>query len=364
MERNVEQDVASRMPGTDVEAELLPDSTQGLAHYISSLGVEGRKLPLALADDLDVLRAEATGPLGETFALMAAALRTIPQGPVAPETKEKIYIHDESPFWTLSYNPQRLHAEVHYKPALQKFNGFTAPDRRITLSKKEGEFLEALLENPADIVPNQTLITKVWKLDPVANPVTHYVRLYKQYLEKKLGYPLTIFNVFGEGYSLTPQFPEDPNSWLPRNGHPQSISTGDLTDAGAIDIIEPPYIDETPEPISYTVLSGQTRISLYPRGRKMYSSRTGEEKRLGSTEFLLLRCFMRNPGIVSFEQIHKNVWPDEPDLSKTQVRLRTAKLVERVKNKLGGDQQTPIINNAWGQGYNIAPAANPSNLQY
>jgi DNA-binding response OmpR family regulator len=77
----------------------------------------------------------------------------------------------------------------------------TVDGRRIDLSAREFELLEAFLHRPSEIHTREALLASVWGLgfDPRSNLVDVYVR----YLRRKLG-PGRIETVKGSGYRLAP----------------------------------------------------------------------------------------------------------------------------------------------------------------
>jgi DNA-binding response OmpR family regulator len=75
----------------------------------------------------------------------------------------------------------------------------TVDGRRVELSAREFELLQAFLREPSQTLSRETLLSHVWGLE--FDPRSNLVEVYVRYLRKKLGSG-RIVTVKGQGYRL------------------------------------------------------------------------------------------------------------------------------------------------------------------
>lgn len=180
-------------PGYDTSetgaGEELPASLQILEGYLVALAKEG-KLP----DIGEVLAAQLTQCLPEIPRHLLPPIKNVIG---ALEKPKQTFFTCNTPLGTITYNSTHRLATSPFKP-----------DEKVLLSPKEGAVLKTLIINPEAMVPAEKILREVWGGQSVES--SQYLRLYVRYLRKKLG-PV-IYNVYGEGYSLTSPSPQNPHS--------------------------------------------------------------------------------------------------------------------------------------------------------
>lgn len=90
--------------------------------------------------------------------------------------------------------------DIHYRPSE---NVLSANTKNCTLSKKEGALLEFLLQNPAQILPRQTLLDRVWGMDAEVEDgnLDNYIHFLRRRL-KSVDSFVAIKTIRGIGYRL------------------------------------------------------------------------------------------------------------------------------------------------------------------
>jgi DNA-binding response OmpR family regulator len=86
--------------------------------------------------------------------------------------------------------------------------------RRVELSAREFDLLQAFLREPARTLSRETLLSQVWGLE--FDPRSNLVEVYVRYLRRKLGRG-RILTVKGHGYRLADTTPRGGEASLPEN---------------------------------------------------------------------------------------------------------------------------------------------------
>lgn len=89
-------------------------------------------------------------------------------------------------------------------------------------------------------------------------------------------------------------------------------------------------------------------LIVHPKDHKVFKN--GQEVNLSPKEFALLEFFMRYPNqLFSADAILDRVWHSESDVSPDTVKV----CINRLRNKIGTDSDSPTITNVFGVGYKL-----------